>query len=311
MKESSVSPKINKKSLRQYLVANWELYLFLLPGLVVMFLFKVMPIQKISIAFKQFKPLIGLAKSQWVGLKHFKTLFSDPHVFVVIRNTLTINFLQLLFVTPSAMFLAILISELVNTTLKRWVQTIVYIPHFFTWVVVYSVFYILFGSTGIINDLIRNVGGDTILFFMRPNWFRFLVVISEMWHSVGWGTIVYLAAILAIDPQLYEAAIIDGANKWTQIYRITLPNLMPTFVLMVSIRLGNIMSSGFGQMLVFYNPTVYRVGDIISTYVYRMGLGQANFSYAAAVGLMNSVVGLICVMAANKLSKRVTGRSVW
>jgi len=299
------------KSFKNFITGHWELYLFLIPGLIIMILFKVLPISKITIAFKQFKPLLGLSASKWVGLAHFRRLFSDPHVYRVLRNTLVINFLQILFVTPSAMFLAILINEITSTWVKRSIQTIVYIPHFFTWVVVYSVFYILFGSTGIVNSITQSAGLKPITFFMRPGWFRFLIVSSEMWHTVGWGTIVYLAAITGIDSQLYEAAVIDGANKFTQIMRITIPNLMPTFVLMVSIRLGYIMTSGFGQMLVFYNPTVYKVGDIISTYVYRMGLGQADFSYAAAVGLMNSLVGLLAVLGANRLSIKFTGKSVW
>lgn len=294
-----------------YFKGHYELYLFLVPGLFVALLFRFLPMTKIVIAFQQFKPLKGIAGSEWVGLAQFQKMFSDPAVWRVIRNTLEINLLQVLFCIPLPMFLAIMLNEIVCMPLKKGIQTIVYIPHFFTWVIVYSIFYIIFGSSGFVNSLIRSMGGDTVLFFMRGNWFRFLLVLSAAWKGAGWGTIVYLSAITSISSDIYEAAIIDGASKTQQVRHITLPSLLPTMILMLTIRLGSVLSGGFDQVLVFYNPTVYETADILGTYVYRLGIGQANFSYAAAVGLFESVVGLVFVLGANLLSKRLSGRTVW
>lgn len=294
-----------------YFKGHYELYLFLVPGLFVALLFRFLPMTKIVIAFQQFKPLKGIAGSDWVGLAQFQKMFSDPAVWRVIRNTLEINLLQVLFCIPLPMFLAIMLNEIVCMPLKKGIQTIVYIPHFFTWVIVYSIFYIIFGSSGFVNSLIRSMGGDTVLFFMRGNWFRFLLVLSAAWKGAGWGTIVYLSAITSISSDIYEAAIIDGAGKTQQVRHITLPSLLPTMILMLTIRLGSVLSGGFDQVLVFYNPTVYETADILGTYVYRLGIGQANFSYAAAVGLFESVVGLVFVLGANLLSKRLSGRTVW
>ncbi len=295
----------------EYMKGHYELYLFLIPGLVFAVMFRFLPMTKIIIAFKQFKPLKGIAASAWVGLNQFKAMFADPEVWQVIRNTLEINLLQVLFCVPIPMLLAIMLNEINNIPLKRSIQTIVYVPHFFTWVIVYSIFYIIFGSTGIVNKVIASLGGDRTLFFIRGGWMRFLLVLSSVWKGAGWGTIVYLAAITAIDSEIYEAAIIDGANKMQRISTITIPSLLPTLVLMLTIRLGGILSNGFDQVLVFYNSTVYDSVDILGTYVYRMGIGKANFSYAAAVGLFESVVGLVFVLGSNFLSKRFSGRTVW
>ncbi len=238
-------------------------------------------------------------------------MFADPDVLNVIKNTLEINLMIVIFVVPLPMLLAIMLNEITFMPLKKGIQTLIYIPHFFTWVVVYSVFFVLFGSTGMVNTVIKMLGGEEILFFMKGGWFRFLLVISNAWKGAGWGTIVYLSAITAIDAQIYEAATIDGASKMQQAFRITIPSLLPTLVLMLTVRLGSIMSGGFDQVLAFYNPTVYKSADILGTFVYRQGIGSANFSYASAVGLFESVVGLIFVSMSNVISKRLSGRTVW
>ena len=303
--------KINANRFWIYLKGHYELYLFLIPGLLVALFFKLLPMSKIVIAFQHFKPLMGIDGSTWVGFAQFEKLFSDSEVLQVIQNTLIINLLQIVFCVPLPMILAIMLNEINCMPLKKSIQTIIYIPHFFTWVIVYSVFYIIFGSSGLVNSLIDSCGGEPVLFFMRHGWFRFLLVFSYAWKGAGWGTIIYLAAITSIDSQIYEAAIIDGANKLQQVRHITIPSLIPTLVLMLTIRMGTVLSGGFDQVLVFYNPTVYDTADILGTYVYRMGIGQANFSYAAAVGLFESAVGLILVLTSNFLSKRLTGRTVW
>ncbi len=294
-----------------YLCGHWELYLFLLPGLVFAMMFKLLPMSKIVIAFKNFKSLKGIAASPWVGFAQFEKMFADPDVLNVIKNTLEINLMIVIFVVPLPMLLAIMLNEITFMPLKKGIQTLIYIPHFFTWVVVYSVFFVLFGSTGMVNTVIKMLGGEEILFFMKGGWFRFLLVISNAWKGAGWGTIVYLSAITAIDAQIYEAATIDGASKMQQAFRITIPSLLPTLVLMLTVRLGSIMSGGFDQVLAFYNPTVYKSADILGTFVYRQGIGSANFSYASAVGLFESVVGLIFVSMSNVISKRLSGRTVW
>ncbi len=303
--------KAGRNKFINYMKGHYELYLFLIPGLVFAALFRFLPMSKIVIAFKQFKPLKGIAGSAWVGLDQFRAMFSDPQVWQVIRNTLEINLLQVIFCVPIPMILAIMLNEISKMTLRRSIQTVIYIPHFFTWVIVYSIFYIMFGSAGIVNTLIGSLGGNQILFFIRGGWFRFMLVLSSIWKGAGWGTIVYLAAITAIDSEIYEAAVIDGANKMQRIRTITIPSLLPTLVLMLTIRLGNILSDGFDQVLVFYNPTVYETADILGTYVYRIGIGKANFSYAAAVGLFESVVGLVFVLCSNLISKRFSGRTIW
>lgn len=294
-----------------YLCGHWELYLFLLPGLVFAMMFRLLPMSKIVIAFKSFKPLKGIAASPWVGFAQFEKMFADPDALNVIKNTLEINLMIVIFVVPLPMLLAIMLNEITFMPLKKGIQTLIYIPHFFTWVVVYSVFFVLFGSTGMVNTVIKMLGGEEILFFMKGGWFRFLLVISNAWKGAGWGTIVYLSAITAIDAQIYEAATIDGASKMQQAFRITIPSLLPTLVLMLTVRLGSIMSGGFDQVLAFYNPTVYKSADILGTFVYRQGIGSANFSYASAVGLFESVVGLIFVSMSNVISKRLSGRTVW
>lgn len=294
-----------------YLCGHWELYLFLLPGLVFAMMFRLLPMSKIVIAFKSFKPLKGIAASPWVGFAQFEKMFADPDVLNVIKNTLEINLMIVIFVVPLPMLLAIMLNEITFMPLKKGIQTLIYIPHFFTWVVVYSVFFVLFGSTGMVNTVIKMLGGEEILFFMKGGWFRFLLVISNAWKGAGWGTIVYLSAITAINAQIYEAATIDGASKMQQAFRITIPSLLPTLVLMLTVRLGSIMSGGFDQVLAFYNPTVYKSADILGTFVYRQGIGSANFSYASAVGLFESVVGLIFVSMSNVISKRLSGRTVW
>lgn len=309
MKKTSVS--MGHGAWRRNALAHWELYAFLLPGIVLAILFWAMPMTKIVIAFKNFKPLKGISGSAWVGLNNFRKMFSDPDVWNVIKNTLEINLLSIVICVPLPMFMAIMLNEVRCMPLKKVVQTLVYIPHFFTWVVVYSIFFTLLGSTGLINTFLKKALGTEIYFFTNGGWFRFMLILSQAWKGTGWGTIVYLSAITAIDDETYEAATIDGASRMQQALRITMPSLIPTFVLMLTIRMGSIISGGFDQVLVFYNASVYKSADILGTYVYRMGIGQANFSFATAVGLFESVVGLMFVLMSNFASKRLTGRTVW
>lgn len=302
------------KRLLNYFRGHWELYLFVIPGLVSVFMFQLFPMRNIIIAFKNFKPLKGIENSPWAGvdgLNQFRKLFSDPEVWNVIKNTVEINLLLIVCCMPLPMISAILLNEMNCVSVKKTVQTVVYLPHFFTWVVVYGIFFSLFNSTGLIFKVIKNLTGQEVLFFIRGGWFRFILILSYAWKGTGWGTIHYLAAISGIDSEIFEAAHIDGAGRLQQIRYITVPCLIPTFILLFTIRLGSILSGGFDQVLAFYNSTVYKSADILGTFVYRQGIGQANFSYATAVGLFESVVGFLFVMMSNVVSKRATGRNVW
>ena len=254
-----------------YLRQHWILYVMLIPGLFFLFVYKLLPLWGLQIAFKDYKmfaaetPWKAITASSWVGLKHFRKLFGSSQFIKVLRNTLEINFLKILCLFPLPILCAILLNEIRNKIYQKLCQTMIYVPYFFSWVLIFGIFYSLLGSYGIVN----------------------------------------------IDPTLYEAAKMDGANKFKQIQHITLPGLLPTIVLMLIMKVGYILTTGFEQVLVFYNPSVYDVADIIETYVYRIGLGQADFSLATALGLFNAVVAFILIVGANTISKKSLGRSIW
>lgn len=219
--------------------------------------------------------------------------------------------MKILFLFPIPIICAILLNEIRQALYKKFLQTTIYIPYFFSWVMIFGIFYSLLGSYGILNNLIAALGLDRIRFFTDTKIFRGLLVFTEGWREVGYNTVIYLAAITGIDISLYEAAKVDGANKWKQLWHITLPGLLPTIVLMLILKVGYILDTGFEQVLVFYNPAVYDVGDIIQTYVYRLGMGQMDFSLSTALGLFNSVVAFILIVGANTVSKKTLHRSIW
>ncbi|MGI6225327.1 MAG: ABC transporter permease [Peptococcales bacterium] len=289
----------------------------LIPGLFFLFIYKFLPLYGTLIAFKDYNiftgnnPLDAIAKSPWVGFEHFRRLFSSDQFFKVLKNTLVINGMKILWLFPVPIITAILLNEIKAKTYKAITQTVIYVPYFFSWVVIFGIFYSLFGSYGIVNTIITKTGGERIGFFTDPQVFRGMLVFSEGWKEVGYNTIIYLATITAIDPTLYEAAKIDGANKWLQIWNITIPGILPTIVLMLILKVGNILTTGFEQVLVFYNPSVYDVADIIQTYVYRLGIGQMNFPLSTALGLFNSVVALILIVSSNAVSRKTLSRSIW
>ena len=280
-----------------YLCGHWELYLFLLPGLVFAMMFKLLPMSKIVIAFKNFKPLKGIAASPWVGFAQFEKMFADPDVLNVIKNTLEINLMIVIFVVPLPMFLAIMLNEITFMPLKKGIQTLIYIPHFFTWVVVYSVFFVLFGSTGMVNTVIKMLGGEEILFFMKGGWFRFLLVISNAWKGAGWGTIVYLSAITAIDAQIYEAATIDGASKTKQFFSITVPMITPV----IFYNLVTQIAQAFQE---FNGPYIITQGGprnattLVSLLVYNYAFKSNEMGMACALAwVMFIAVALLTVIA--------------
>jgi len=300
------------KKLRIDVLKEWDLYLLLIPGIIFILIFKYAPMYGITIAFKDFNIFKGLAESPWVGWENFERLFHSREFARVFRNTLIISLYKIVFLFPLPIILAILMNEMKNMIFKRGIQTVVYLPHFLSWVIVGGLFIDLLSTNGgIVNRIIVALGGNQVSFFMDNSVFRSVLITSAGWKEVGWSMIIYLAAIAGIDPQLYEAAKIDGANRFRQMWHITLPGMVPIIILMFILRLGNILEAGTEQILVMYNPIVYEVSDVIGTYVYRMGLGQQDYSFSTAVGLFDSVVGLILILTGNYLSRKFTQRGIW
>ena len=312
----SVSSRGLKKAIR-YVKAHPAMYLMLIPGFFFLFVYKFWPLYGLGMAFKDYNifagknPMDAIAKSSNVGFMWFEKLFNSSQFKIVLRNTLTINFLKILFLFPIPIVCSIMINEFRQKVYKKIVTTAIYLPYFFSWVVIYGIFYSLLGSYGVVNNFLSGIGLNRVQFFTSKTIFRGVLIFTEGWKEIGYNTIIYLAAITNIDPTLYEAAKIDGASKLKQIFHVTLPGLLPTIVLMLILKVGYILDTGFEQVLIFYNPAVYDVADIIQTYVYRIGLGQANFSLATALGLFNSVVAFILVVGSNTISKKLLGRSIW
>lgn len=293
------------------------MYLMLLPGLFFLFIYKLLPLYGILIAFKDYNiflgknPIDAIAQSPWVGFTHFERLFASSQFLKVLSNTLIINGLKIVWLFPIPILCAILLNEIRRSTYRKFAQTAIYMPYFFSWVVIFGIFYSLFGSYGILNTAITALGGARIGFFTDTAIFRSVLVFTEGWKEVGYNTVIYLAAITGIDTTLYEAARVDGAGKLRQIWSITMPGLLPTIVLMLILKVGHILETGFEQVLVFYNPAVYDVADIIQTYVYRIGIGQMDFPLSTALGLFNSVVAFILIVGANAVSRKLLNRSIW
>jgi len=300
------------KILRPY-VKHKFLLLMLLPALIATFILNYVPIYGILIAFKDFKITQGIWNSPWAGLKHFELLFTATSNFPrVLRNTLVISGLKLLFVFPASIALALMLNEVKNSVFKRVVQNISYLPHFLSWVILGSVLTeILSPSRGVVNQIIQSFGGDPIYFLTHSNWFVFILISSDVWQSIGWGSIVYLAAISGIDPHMYESARLDGASRIRQMRSITIPSIMNVVTIMLMLAIGNILNAGFDQIFNLYNFKVLEVADILDTYAYRVGLEQGNYSMSTAVSLFKNAVGLALVIAANKLASRFGHTGLW
>ena len=289
------------------------LYLLMLPGLALLIIYRYVPMLGLSIAFKNFSFSKGIWDSEWVGLKNFEFLFfRHPNFFQLVYNTLIINIYKLLFYFPIPIILAIFLNELKNLKLKKWIQTTIYLPHFVSWVVFGSiVIQFLMPSTGIVNAGIKLLGKDPIFFLAEPKYFRAIVVITEIIKSAGWGTILYLAALVSINPELYEAAAMDGASRWQKMRFISIPGISGTIVVLLLLEIGKMMDVGFEQIYVLANSQVYSVGDVLSTYIYRIGIGQAQFSITTAIGLFQSAIGLVLIVSANSICKKLFDKNLW
>jgi len=302
-----------------YFKQNWQLYAFLVPGLLFTLVFRYIPMLGNVIAFNEYDifssdgPILGMFTSPWVGLQHFKRLLGDIQILNVFKNTILISLYKIFWLQPIPIILAILINEVRCKYFSKVVQTIYYLPHFLSWVIVSGLFLQILGPYGPINGTLQSLGiiDGPIQFFQDSAFFRSLLVITGGWKEVGWNTIVYLAALTAIDPQLYEAAKIDGANKIKQIIYITIPSISSTILMLFTIRLGYIFDAGFDQVFNMYNPTLYETGDIIGTYVYRLGIGQMEYSFSAAVAVFEAVIGLAILFGANKICRKYFGKSIW
>ncbi|WP_336780248.1 sugar ABC transporter permease [Paenibacillus illinoisensis] len=287
------------------MVRNRWLYFMLLPGLLYFLIFKYWPMYGILIAFKDYQPFLGFWDSPFVGLKHFERLFNDPSFIVLFRNTLMLAMLNILFFFPLPIVIALMLNELRHHLFKRTIQTLVYIPHFMSWVVVVGIAYIFLTTEGgIVNDLLVYFGWDKINFLASNEWFRTIVTAEVIWKETGWGTIIFLAALSGVDPQLYEAARMDGANRLRQLWHITLPAIRSTIIILLILRLGNFLDTGFEQIFLMLNAMNREVGEVFDTYVYSVGISQGQYSFSTAVGLFKSLIGLVLVVVANHLAKR-------
>lgn len=291
-------------SLKSRLYKYRWLYLFLLPAIIWYVIFAYGPIYGLQIAFKDFKILKGIEGSEWVGLKHFIKMLETKAFWQATRNTLVISLLKLVFVSTSGLGLALLLNEVTHHKYRTLVSSVTMLPHFFSWVVIGSILLeILSPSSGLVNQIILFFGGTPIYFLGEDGWFRFWVIASDMWESAGWNSIIFIAAIGGISPELYEAAQIDGAGRWKQLTNVTLPCIAGTIVVVMVLKVGSMMNAGFDQIYNMYNSAVMDTADILDTYVYRQGIESSKFSYSTAVGLFKNVINLILVLATNYFAK--------
>lgn len=318
MARSTVSPapagRTTRRAQRRHWISlrrTWPLYAMFLPVLIVLILFSYLPMYGVVIAFQQYQPLKGIAGSPWVGLKHFENLFSLPEFPLLFRNTLVISLGKIFFTQLVALGFALLLNEVIHRAFKRSVQTIVYLPHFLSWIILGGLFLDIFSLNGIVNRAITALGGEPISFFGTAGLFQPIVVGTHVWKEFGWSAIIYLAALTNVDPQLHEAAAIDGAGRLQRIWHVTLPGILPAVLLVAALSLGNILNAGFEQILVLYNPAVRSTAEVLETYVYRKGLEQAQYSLATAVGLLNSILSLVLILISRWLADRFAGYRIF
>lgn len=296
--------------IKRTLKSQWQYHVMLLPAVIVVFIFSYIPLYGIIIAFEKYNPGMGFS-SPWVGFDNFRYLFSQPTFLRTIRNTLFISIIKLFLGIVVPVFIAILLNEMVSDKLKRFYQTLVYIPNFLSWVIIAGVIVDLLGNDGIFNTVLSSLGFGTVDFLGNDKVFPWTMIITDIWKGFGYGTVVYLASLTGIDPGLYESADIDGATRWQKIWNITIPLLKPIMILMLVLALGNVFNAGFDQIYNLYSPVVYEHGDIIDTYIYRLGIQQAQYAVGAAVGLFKSAISFILVISSYILADKLAGYKIW
>lgn len=309
--ETTQSQKTKRTSKLSLILKDWQLYSLIVLPVIFLLIFRYGPMLGNIIAFRRFRPGGSIYGDEWVGLHYVKMFIADPTFLKVFTNTLILSGLTLLICFPAPIIFALLLNELKSNKFKRFVQTASYLPHFFSIVVVAGMILQLVATNGAINSLVEFFTGERINFIQEAKWFRTIYVSSEMWQGMGWGAILYLAALTGVDEELYEAAKIDGANRWKQTLHVTIPGILPTIITLLIINIGNLLAVGFEKILLLYNPLNYATSDVIATYVYRVGLESGNFSYATAIGLFESLIGLVLVFSANYISRRLTENSLW
>ncbi|TBL75297.1 ABC transporter permease [Paenibacillus thalictri] len=317
MNNTAVQPKALRApgargSLMKRLIRNRYMYLMILPGLIYFIIFKYLPMWGLIISFQDYMPYKGFFGSDWVGLKHFQRLFTDSEFWVIFKNTLILFVINILFYFPVPILLSVMLNEVANAFFKRFVQTIVYIPHFISWVIIVSISFVMLTlDGGIINEMLVLLGFQKVNFLMSTSWFHPMYIIQVIWREAGWGTIVYLAAIAAIDPQLYEAARMDGAGRFQQIWHITLPSIRSVIIVLLILRIGNVLDLSFEHVYLLLNSMNRQVAEILDTYVYTTGLKQGQFSFSTAVGFFKSFVGLFLVVVSNRLAKKMGEEGIY
>jgi putative aldouronate transport system permease protein len=291
---------------------EWQLYLMLLPTIIWLLVFLYKPMYGLQIAFKDYSVFRGVAASPWVGFEHFETLFNNDQFLRALRNTVYISGLSLLFGFPMPILLALMFNEILRQWFKKTAQTIVYLPHFISSVIIAGIVITGFSpSAGIVNSVLEWFGGESIYFLTRPEWFRPIFVGTTIWQEAGFQSIVYLAAIAGVSPTLYESAVVDGASRWQMMWKITIPSILPTIIIMLIIRIGNMLEVSFEMIILLYQPATYETADVVNTFIYRQGLQGGQYDLAAAAGLFNAVVAFVLVIGANAISKRYSRTSLW
>ncbi|QCT01491.1 ABC transporter, permease protein [Paenibacillus algicola] len=293
------------------LALNKYLYIMMIPVIAYYVIFQYGPMYGAIIAFKDYSPMKGVMDSEWVGLAHFQSFFESYYFWRILKNTLILSLYSLCFEFPAPIILALLINEVRNKRFKSIVQSVTYMPHFISLIVICGIIKDFTNSGGLINTFITYLGGDGQAMLQKPELFRSIYIISDIWQGMGWTSIIYLAALMNVDQEQFEAARIDGAGRLRQIWNISIPGILPTIIIMLILRIGNLLSVGFEKIILLYNPAIYDTADVISTFVYRKGLLEFGWSYSAAVGLFNSVVNLILLVLANRLSKKFSENSLW
>ena len=290
---------------------NKHVYLIILPVVIYYFIFHYLPMYGALIAFKDFRPSLGVWRSPWAGFKHFMDFFGSYYFTRLLRNTLALSIYSLIFGFPAPIILALLLNELRISWFKRLVQTITYVPHFISIVIICGIIVNFVKMDGLISLMVKQISGYDGSLLMNPRYFRTIYVGSGIWQHVGWSSIIYLATLAGINYELYEAARIDGAGRWKQTWYITLPCLIPTITILLILQMGSLMNVGFEKVMLLYNPLIYDTADVISTFVYRQGILSAQYSFSSAVGLFNSAINCTLVICANKFSKIMTENSLW
>jgi putative aldouronate transport system permease protein len=291
---------------------NYELYLFLLPVIVLYLIFRYYPMYGVQIAFKEFTASLGIWGSEWVGFEHFVRFFQSYNFWTIIGNTLSLSVLSLLFGFPVPILVALMLNQLMAKRYKKFVQTVIYAPHFISTVVLIGMLNVFLSpNSGLVNHMIQFFGGEPILFMADAGWFRPLYILSGIWQETGFSTIIYLAALAGVSPELHEAAIMDGASKWKRVRHVDLPGILPTIIILLVLALGNVMSVGFEKAFLMQSDLNYSTSNILPTYVYEQGIQKAQYSFSAAIGLFNSVLNILLLFVVNRIARKLTETSLW